>query len=134
MWPLRAAQGCWDGCWVPTECCAVTGTCKCSSESTFGDWLYVLALGILAYEITGSATVVAVLTFAWLLPYVLFGENDGVLAARLRDQRLAALSRRLPRKTTTSSTMMPTVANCSRPSGPWPPTTSAATKASASAA
>lgn len=24
--------------------------------SSFGDWLYVLALGILAYEITGSAT------------------------------------------------------------------------------
>jgi hypothetical protein len=37
--------------------------------SSFGDWLYVLALGILANEITGSDTVVAVLTFARLLPY-----------------------------------------------------------------
>ena len=36
--------------------------------SSFGDWLYVLALGIIAYEIAGSATVVAVLTFARLLP------------------------------------------------------------------
>jgi len=44
--------------------------------SAFGDWLYVLALGILAYEITGSATVVAVLTFARLLPL------SGVLADR----------------------------------------------------
>ena len=48
--------------------------------SAFGDWLYVLALGILAYEITGSATVVAVLTFARLLPYAVLLPFSGVLA------------------------------------------------------
>ena len=50
--------------------------------SAFGDWLYVLALGILAYEITGSATVVAVLTFARLLPYAVLLPLSGVLADR----------------------------------------------------
>src|SRR5215213_7225616 len=50
--------------------------------SAFGDWLYVLALGILAYEITGSATVVAVLTFARLLPYAALLPLAGVLADR----------------------------------------------------
>jgi len=48
--------------------------------SSFGDWLYVLALGILAYEITGSATVVAVLTFARLLPYAVLLPFSGMLA------------------------------------------------------
>src|SRR5918997_6887409 len=50
--------------------------------SAFGDWLYVLALGILAYEITGSATVVAVLTFARLLPYAVLLPFSGILADR----------------------------------------------------
>ncbi len=50
--------------------------------SSFGDWLYVLALGILAYEITGSATVVAVLTFARLLPYAVLLPFSGILADR----------------------------------------------------
>jgi MFS family permease len=50
--------------------------------SAFGDWLYILALGILAYEITGSATVVAVLTFARLLPYAVLLPLSGVLADR----------------------------------------------------
>jgi MFS family permease len=50
--------------------------------STFGDWLYVLALGILAYEITSSATVVAVLTFARLLPYAVLLPFSGILADR----------------------------------------------------
>jgi hypothetical protein len=50
--------------------------------SAFGDWLYVLALGILAYEITGSATVVAVLTFARLLPYAALLPLSRVLADR----------------------------------------------------
>lgn len=31
--------------------------------SSFGDWLYVLALAVLVYDLTGSATVVAALTF-----------------------------------------------------------------------
>jgi MFS family permease len=50
--------------------------------SSFGDWLYVLALGILAYEITGSATVVAVLTFVRLLPYAVLLPFSGILADR----------------------------------------------------
>ena len=50
--------------------------------SSFGDWLYVLALGIIAYEITGSATVVAVLTFARLLPYAVLLPFSGILADR----------------------------------------------------
>ena len=50
--------------------------------SSFGDWLYVLALGILAYEITGSATVVAVLTFFRLLPYAVLLPFSGILADR----------------------------------------------------
>jgi MFS family permease len=50
--------------------------------SSFGDWLYVLALGILAYEITGSATVVGVLTFARLLPYAALMPFLGILADR----------------------------------------------------
>jgi MFS transporter, DHA3 family, macrolide efflux protein len=50
--------------------------------SSFGDWLYVLALGILAYEITGSATVVAVLMFARLLPYAVLLPFSGMLADR----------------------------------------------------
>ena len=50
--------------------------------SSFGDWLYVLALGIIAYEITGSATVVAVLTFVRLLPYAVLLPFSGILADR----------------------------------------------------
>ena len=50
--------------------------------SSFGDWLYVLALGILAYNITGSATVVAILTFARLLPYAVLLPFSGLLADR----------------------------------------------------
>jgi MFS family permease len=50
--------------------------------SSFGDWLYVVALAVLVYEVTGSATVVAALTFFRLLPYVLFLPFSGILADR----------------------------------------------------
>jgi MFS family permease len=50
--------------------------------SAFGDWLYVLALAVLVYNLTGSATVVAALTFVRLLPYALFLPFSGVLADR----------------------------------------------------
>ncbi len=50
--------------------------------SAFGDWLYVLALAVLVYDLTGSATVVAALTFVRLLPYALFLPFSGVLADR----------------------------------------------------
>jgi MFS family permease len=50
--------------------------------SAFGDWLYVLALVVLAYDLTGSATLVAALTFVRLLPYALFLPFSGVLADR----------------------------------------------------
>jgi MFS family permease len=46
------------------------------------DWLYVLALAVLVYDLTGSATVVAALTFVRLLPYALFLPFSGVLADR----------------------------------------------------
>ncbi len=64
--------------------------------SAFGDWLYVLALGILAYEITGSATVVAVLTFARLLPYAVLLPFSGVLADR-GNRKLSMISADLGR-------------------------------------
>ncbi|CAN5230356.1 hypothetical protein BH18ACT10_BH18ACT10_10980 [soil metagenome] len=44
--------------------------------------MYTLSLGILAYEITGSATVVAVRTFARLLPYAALMPFFGILADR----------------------------------------------------
>jgi MFS transporter, DHA3 family, macrolide efflux protein len=50
--------------------------------SSFGDWLYVVALVVLVYEVTGSATVVAALTFFRLLPYVLLLPFSGILADR----------------------------------------------------
>jgi MFS family permease len=50
--------------------------------STFGDWLYVVALVVLAYDLTGSATLVAAITFVRLLPYALFLPFSGVLADR----------------------------------------------------
>ena len=50
--------------------------------SAFGDWLYILALAVLVYNLTGSATVVAALTFVRLLPYALFLPFSGVLADR----------------------------------------------------
>lgn len=60
--------------------------------STFGDWLYVLALAILAYEITGSATVVAVLTFARLLPFAVLLPFSGILADRWNRKVLMIVS------------------------------------------
>jgi MFS family permease len=50
--------------------------------SAFGDWLYVLALAVLAFDLTGSATIVAVLTFVRLLPYAFLLPFSGVLADR----------------------------------------------------
>jgi MFS family permease len=50
--------------------------------SSFGDWLYVVALAVLVYEVTNSATVVAALTFVRLLPFVLFLPLSGFLADR----------------------------------------------------
>ena len=54
---------------------------------------------------------------------------------KARRAQRAARSRRLPSQIATSRRTMPSVPNCSSPSGkPWPPTASAATKTSASAA
>lgn len=50
--------------------------------SAFGDWLFVVALAVLAFELTGSATIVAALTFLRLLPYVLLLPFSGILADR----------------------------------------------------
>src|SRR5450759_2703926 len=48
--------------------------------SALGDWLYVVSLIVLAYRISHSATLVALLTFARLLPNALFLPLAGVLA------------------------------------------------------
>ncbi len=50
--------------------------------SSFGDWLYILALVVLAYDLSGSATLVAALTFVRLLPYALFMPFSGLMADR----------------------------------------------------
>ena len=56
--------------------------------SSFGDWLYTLALAVLVYDITESATIVAVLTFARLLPYALLLPFSGILADRANRKAL----------------------------------------------
>ena len=56
--------------------------------SAFGDWLYVLALTVLAFDLTGSATVVAALTFVRLLPEVVLLPFSGVLADRANRKAL----------------------------------------------
>jgi MFS family permease len=56
--------------------------------SAFGDWLYILALVVVAFDLTGSATLVAALTFVRLLPYALFLPFSGVLADRANRKAL----------------------------------------------
>ncbi len=60
--------------------------------SSLGDWLYITALIVLVYQITGSATVAAALTATRLLPYALFLPLSGVLADRFDRRRLMVLS------------------------------------------
>jgi MFS family permease len=50
--------------------------------SALGDWAYITALVILVYQLTGSATLAAALTFVRLLPYAIFLPLGGVLADR----------------------------------------------------
>lgn len=56
--------------------------------SALGDWMYITIVVILAYQITGSATIAGLLTFTRLLPYVLFMPLSGVLADRFDRKRL----------------------------------------------
>lgn len=56
--------------------------------SSFGDWLYIIALIALAYTLTGSATLVAALTFARLLPYAVFMPLTGALADRFNPKAM----------------------------------------------
>lgn len=56
--------------------------------SSFGDWLYIIALIALAYTLTGSATLVAALTFARLLPYAVFLPLTGALADRFNPKAM----------------------------------------------
>lgn len=60
--------------------------------SAIGDWLYITALIVIAYQLTHSAVFVAALTFTRLLPYVIFLPLGGVLADRFdrRRQMIAA--------------------------------------------
>lgn len=56
--------------------------------SSFGDWLYITALVVLAYNLTHSATLVALLTFVRLLPYALFLPFSGILADHFNPRAL----------------------------------------------
>lgn len=56
--------------------------------SALGDWAYITALVILVYQLTGSATLAAALTFVRLLPYAIFLPLGGVLADRFDRKRL----------------------------------------------
>jgi MFS family permease len=56
--------------------------------SSLGDWLYITALVVFVYTLTGSATIAALLTFVRLLPYALFLPLSGVLADRFDRKRL----------------------------------------------
>jgi MFS family permease len=56
--------------------------------SSFGDWLYISALVVLAYTLTHSATLVALLTFVRLVPYALFLPLSGLLADRFNPKAL----------------------------------------------
>jgi MFS family permease len=56
--------------------------------SALGDWAYITALVILVYQLTGSATLAASLTFVRLLPYALFLPLGGVLADRFERKKL----------------------------------------------
>ncbi|MBV9282606.1 MAG: MFS transporter, partial [Chloroflexi bacterium] len=54
----------------------------CQTVSCIGDWLSVVALIVVVYNITQSAALVGVLTFVRLLPYALFLPVTGTLADR----------------------------------------------------
>ena len=54
-------------------------------------WLEMLALGLFAYQLTGSAFVVAMLTMLRMLPMSLFGALIGAAADRLDRRRALAL-------------------------------------------
>lgn len=56
--------------------------------SSFGNWLYIVALLVLVYDLTQSATLVGVLTFVRLLPYGFFTPFTGILADRWDRKKL----------------------------------------------
>lgn len=56
--------------------------------SAFGTWLYITTIVIVAYNLTRSASFVAALTFAHMLPFALFLPLGGVLADRFAPRRV----------------------------------------------
>ena len=56
--------------------------------STVGDWFYQLALPLLVYDITRSATSMALTYGLAYLPYILFLPIGGVIADRMSRRRL----------------------------------------------
>ena len=54
-------------------------------------WLEMLALALFAYQLTGSALIVAMLTMLRLLPLALFGAFVGAAAERFDRRRALAL-------------------------------------------
>ena len=55
-------------------------------------WLEFLALGVFAYQVTGSPPLVALIAIVRMLPYVMFGFLVGSLADHLDRQRMLAAS------------------------------------------
>jgi MFS family permease len=60
--------------------------------STLIDWLYVVALFILAYRLTHAATMVALLTLARLLPYALLVPVAGAITDRVDRKKLMVVA------------------------------------------
>src|SRR3954464_13312414 len=55
-------------------------------------WLEMLALALFAYQLTGSAFIVAMLTMLRLLPLALFGAFVGAAAERFDRRRVLVLA------------------------------------------
>lgn len=55
-------------------------------------WLEFLALGVFAYQVTGSPSLVALIAIVRMLPYVVLGVVVGALADHLNRQRMLAAS------------------------------------------
>src|SRR5947209_17515831 len=60
--------------------------------STLIDWLYVVALFILAYRLTHAATMVALLTLARLLPYALLVPVAGAITDQVDRKKLMVVA------------------------------------------